>query len=303
MSIVEVANLHKKFKNFAAIKNLSLAVNKGEIFGIIGPDGAGKTTFLRILAGVIAPDAGTIESCGVDVVKDPEAMKDKIGVMPQNFSLYPDLTIEENLKFFGRMYGVPKAEFETRKERLLRITNLAPFSKRRAEHLSGGMQKKLALISSLLHTPLLLLLDEPTTGVDPVSRRELWDFFYDLLKAGTTIIVSTPYMDEAERCSRVGFIYQGEMLLVDEPTKMKNNYPYNIFEISGPQREHIDVTRFPESFRVIDFYAVGDTLHLVCDQCAVDQVQRFLLDQKGRFNIKNIEPSFEDVFIALISKK
>ena len=302
MSIVEVANLHKKFKNFAAIKNLSLAVNKGEIFGIIGPDGAGKTTFLRILAGVIAPDAGTIESCGVDVVKDPEAVKDKIGVVPQNFSLYPDLTIEENLKFFSKMYSVPKAEFETRKEKLLRITNLQPFIERRTEHLSGGMQKKLALILSLLHTPLLLLLDEPTTGVDPISRRELWDFFYDLLKAGTTIIVSTPYMDEAERCSRVGFMYQGEMLQIDEPGRMKNNYQYGVFEISGPKIEEIKLAEFPKALKIIDLYAVGDALHLICECGATNQVQQYFHDQE-RFNIKNIEPSFEDVFISLISKK
>ena len=244
-----------------------------------------------------------VKSCGVDVRKEPEKTKTKIGVVPQNFSLYPDLTVEENLDFFARMYGVSKEEYLARKNRLLGIARLEPFLKRRAEHLSGGMQKKLALITSLLHTPALLLLDEPATGVDPVSRRELWDFFYELLKAGTTIVVSTPYMDEAERCSRVLFIYQGEVLRIDEPANLKKDYQYDVLEIIGPDSGKVLTVLLPKELTLIDRYPVSNTVHLVCDKTLTSKVLKFWLDSNLQLTAKNIEPSFEDVFIALIRQR
>jgi len=303
MSIVEVKGLYKKFKNIGAIKNLNLTVNKGEIFGLIGPDGAGKTTFLRLLTGVLLADAGTIKCCEVDVINNAEAVKEKIGVMPQNFSLYADLTVEENLNFFAKMYRVEKSECMVRQEKLLQIAKLKPFLKRRAEHLSGGMQKKLALISTLLHKPDLLLLDEPTTGVDPVSRRELWDFFYELLKSGVTLIVSTPYMDEAERCSSVGFLYQGELLFVDQPIKLKSDYPYAIIEISGSDKNKIVISQLAPGLKIIDLYPIANTVHLIIEKGAVKYLQEFFDRHKWSIVMKDIEPSFDDVFVSIIRRQ
>jgi len=303
MGIVEVAGLNKKFKDYPALKNLTFSVNSGEIFGIIGPDGAGKTTLLRILAGILSVESGTIKSCNVDVLKNPEGLRDKIGVVPQNFSLYPDLTVEENLNFFARMYGISKNKSAQKKEQLLNIMRLTPFLHRRAEHLSGGMQKKLAVISSLLHNPLLLLLDEPTTGVDPVSRRELWDFFYELLKAGTTIIISTPYMDEAERCSRLIFIHRGEILLIDEPDKMKSDYGYSILAIAGSDMNKINPALFPPEMAIIDIYPLGNTIHLITAKIAIEPVLEFLRNTKLQLFAQRIDPTFEDVFISLIRNK
>ncbi|MGQ9464855.1 MAG: ABC transporter ATP-binding protein [bacterium] len=228
--ILTANQVYKKFGQKFALKDINLTIYENEIFGLIGPDGAGKTTFLRILSSVLLPDQGMINILGQDILKNPEAIKDKIGVVPQNFSLYGDLTVEENLSFFSQMYQVEAEEFAKKKSVLLEITNLNPFLNRHAKYLSGGMQKKLALIISMLHKPKLLLLDEPTTGVDPLSRRELWDFFYELLKSKTTIIVSTPYLDEMERCTRVGFLYDGKLILIAEPEKILKKYPNKSFD-------------------------------------------------------------------------
>jgi ABC-2 type transport system ATP-binding protein len=303
MSIIEVSGLHKTFKTLPAISDIRFSVDQGELFGLIGPDGAGKTTLLRLLAGVLRPDAGSIHMCGIDVVAQPEAIKDKIGVVPQNFSLYPDLTVAENLDFFAEMYHVGKTASRERRERLLEVTKLAPFLDRRAENLSGGMQKKLALISSLLHTPQVLLLDEPTTGIDPISRRELWDFFYELLASGTTILVSTPYMDEAERCSKVGFLYQAKLLLMDAPDKLQGDYQQSILEITGPDTIRISEQVFPTDLKIADLYAFGDTLHLVSERDTALQVEQFLKTSDWDITVKRIQPRFEDVFVSVIKRE
>lgn len=303
MAIIEVNGLHKKFKDLAALKNINFSVNSGEIFGIIGPDGAGKTTLLRILTGVLEPTTGGVKVCDIDVIKNPEGVKEKIGVVPQNFSLYQDLTVEENLWFFSRMYQLSEPAYQERKERLLHIARLEPFLNRRAGNLSGGMQKKLALISSFLHTPLLLLLDEPTTGVDPISRRELWDFFYELFKKGTTIVVSTPYMDEAERCSKVGFLYQGELLLVENPLEIKKKYKYQVFEITGKEIRTLQKVNLAQDLKLIDLYAVGDRLHLVTEKIDLDLIKKALRNYNLDVIMKQIEPSFEDVFISVIREE
>ncbi len=303
MPIIEVQGLSKKFKTVSALQNLNLDVQTGEIFGIIGPDGAGKTTFLRILTGVLVPSSGKVNVCNVDVVRSPDFVKSKIGVVPQTFSLYPDLTVEENLNFFRKMYLIAESDFIKRKERLLKITRLGQFLNRRADQLSGGMQKKLALIACLLHTPELLLLDEPTTGVDPISRRELWDFLYDLYGQGTTIIISTPYMDEAERCSRVGFLYRGELLSVDTPSKVREKYPYKILEIKSKNNDLIRSLKFPMNLRVIDLRPAGQFLHLITDQYQPQATTDFLREQHVEFEMNLVEPTFEDAFIALIRQK
>jgi len=303
MAIIEVNNLSKDIRELQVLKNINLTVNRGEIFGIIGPDGAGKTTFLRILTGILPPTQGEVKVCDIDVINNSEGVKERIGVVPQNFTLYQDLTVEENLNFFSRMYRIPEELYQERKERLLHITHLEPFLKRRTGNLSGGMQKKLALISSFLHTPLLLLLDEPTTGVDPISRRELWDFFYELLQSGVTIVISTPYMDEAERCSKVGFLYHGELLLVEEPLKIKKNYPYNILEISGKGIKAIQKVNFLKDLNLIDIYTVGDRLHFVTARVDLNFVKKYFYNYNLDISIKQIEPSFEDAFISIIRRE
>ena len=217
---IEAKELEKKFHNLTAVSALNLRIPKGEIFGLVGPDGAGKTTTLRMLSTAMEQTSGFAFISGLDVRKDEEKIRDKIGYMPQRFSLYGDLTVAENIDFFADLYQVPSAARQKRMEELLAFTNLAPFVNRRGAQLSGGMQKKLALACNLIHTPEILFLDEPTTGVDPISRREFWRILYGL--RGITILVTTPYMDEAERCNRVGLIREGKLLICDTPEQIKN---------------------------------------------------------------------------------
>ncbi|MBN3032484.1 MAG: ABC transporter ATP-binding protein [Candidatus Saganbacteria bacterium] len=216
---LEASGLTKKFKDLAAVSQFNLQVPRGEIFGLVGPDGAGKTTTLRMLSTAMEQTAGEIRVLGLHSLKEAEKIRDRIGYMPQRFSLYGDLTVEENLDFFADLYQVPGAVRAKKKAELLAFTNLAPFTKRRGAQLSGGMQKKLALACNLIHTPELLFLDEPTTGVDPISRREFWRILNGL--TGVTILVTTPYMDEAERCHRVGLIREGKLLVCDTPAEVK----------------------------------------------------------------------------------
>ncbi|HEX7319157.1 MAG TPA: ABC transporter ATP-binding protein [bacterium] len=305
MAIVASNGLYKTFQQTTAVSNIDLSINKGEIFGIIGPDGAGKTTLLRLLTGILRPDRGSIQLCGIDIAASPEAIKEKIGVVPQNFSLYPDLTVDENLSFFGQIYQIPRSDFHERRQKLLQITRLEQFTRRRAEKLSGGMQKKLALMCSLLHTPEVLILDEPTTGVDPISRRELWDFLYELLAGGITIIVSTPYMDEAERCSRVGFLYQGELLLVSTPNEVKLGYPYSLYEV---ELKTGDVTALVQDLRaqkesIVDAYPVARTIHMVVQKDGQHAVEKLLAARPEHPDFRQMAPNFEDVFISVIRGK
>jgi len=217
---VEAVKLTKKFKDLAAVSELNLQIQRGEIFGLVGPDGAGKTTTLRLLSTAMEQTSGEVKVLGLDTLKDEEKIRDKIGYMPQRFSLYGDLTVDENIDFFADIYSVPKGEGRrARKEELLRFTNLSPFTDRKAQNLSGGMQKKLGLACNLIHTPEVLFLDEPTTGVDPISRREFWRILYRLTEV--TIVVTTPYMDEAERCNRIGLIREGKLLICDTPDEVK----------------------------------------------------------------------------------
>jgi ABC-2 type transport system ATP-binding protein len=303
MAIIDVQGLSKSFRATQALKDLTLPVNKGELFGLIGPDGAGKTTFLRILAAILMPTTGKVLVCDTDVAKNPEAIKGKIGVVPQTFSLYPDLSVEENLWFFAHMYRIPKNVFLKKKKRLLHIARLEPFLKRKAENLSGGMQKKLALISSLMHTPELLLLDEPTTGVDPVSRREFWDFLHELFEQGMTIVISTPYMDEAERCSRVGFLFSGELLLTGNPLRIKKNYPHVVLEVSQGNLRKIRDSTFPEETGIQQIYPVGNILHIVAAKGKDRRAKQIIQGIDTNAQIKVAEPTFEDAFIALIQKR
>jgi ABC-2 type transport system ATP-binding protein len=217
---VVIANkLSKKFKDTVAISSLDLVIQKGEIFGLLGPDGAGKSTLMRMLSTVMLPTSGSAHILGLDIKKDEEKIRRRIGYMPQKFSLYGDLTVDENIEFFADIYDVARSDLDAVRKTTLEFTKLGPFRSRYARQLSGGMQKKLALACVLIHRPEILFLDEPTLGVDPLSRREFWRLLYGL--TNTTIIVSTPYMDEAERCTRIGLIRDGSLLICDTPAEIK----------------------------------------------------------------------------------
>jgi len=216
---LEARGLRRRFGAVTALDGLTFQVGRGELYGLVGPDGAGKTTAIRTLAGLLEPDAGAPRVLGLDPLRD-RAVRERLGLMPQQYSLYRDLTVAENLRFFARLSVLPRAVYRSRAERLLAITRLAPFTDRRADQLSGGMYKKLALACALMHQPEVLLLDEPTNGVDPVSRRELWALLHEFVEGGMAVLISTPYMDEAERCRRVGLVHQGRMLLEGAPEKL-----------------------------------------------------------------------------------
>jgi ABC-2 type transport system ATP-binding protein len=217
--VLTAKDLTKKFRSFTAVNAFNVSIKKGEIFGLLGPDGAGKSTIMRMLSTVMLPTSGTAMVLGMDAAKDEELIRRKIGYMPQRFSLYGDLTVDENIDFFADLYEVPASERDTVKKQVLDFTKLEPFRNRYASKLSGGMQKKLALATCLIHTPDILFLDEPTLGVDPLSRREFWRLLYRL--TNTTIIVSTPYMDEAERCNRIALVREGSLLICDTPAEIK----------------------------------------------------------------------------------
>jgi ABC-2 type transport system ATP-binding protein len=217
---LELSGVHRAFGATQALRGVSLAVHRGEVYGLVGPDGAGKTTAIRMLAGLMRPDAGSVRVLGADPAHPRSPVREQLGLVPQRNSLYGDLSVDENLRFFSRLFDLSVADFQARRERLLSITRLERFTDRRADALSGGMYKKLALACALLHRPRVLLLDEPTNGVDPVSRRELWELLYGLVHEGMTLVVSTPYMDEAARCHRVGLLYAGEVIAEGAPREL-----------------------------------------------------------------------------------
>ncbi len=304
MIAVKIKNLTKKFDQLAAIDNINLKIEKGEIIGIIGPDGAGKTTFLRLLAGLLKPSSGSIMLEGIDVAKNPQEIKELIGYMPQHFSLYGDLNVSENLKFFADLYGVPSKKFRERKKELLRFSGLSPFEDRPARNLSGGMQKKLVLACNLFHTPEILLLDEPTTGVDPVSRKELWDLLFQINDRGTTLLFTTPYMDEAQRCDKVSFMYEGRMLSYKSPQSLIEERKEETIELIAEHehaRKHLE--KLPGLKRI---YPFGETLHLIFESGkGGEEITKEFLEKQGIQirSLKRITPSFEDVFLALIEEQ
>lgn len=302
MTVLSADNLVKRFGSTAALDGLSLAVEPGEIFGLVGPDGAGKTTALRILVGVLDPDEGTAVVAGHDVARQPDRVREHVGYMPQHFSLYGDLTVQENLRFYADMYFVSKAERNQRMEELYAFSRLKPFADRPAGKLSGGMQKKLGVSCCMIHTPDLLLLDEPTTGVDPISRRELWDILYRFADRDVAQIVCTPYMDEAERCHRVGLMYQGRFLEVDTPQAIIEGHNERVVALTGADHAKAAgvLDRLPA---LADVYPFGDSLHIAAPlDTDAQAVVRAALDQAGvPFDrIERDRPSFEDVFMARI---
>src|ERR1039458_8360955 len=230
-SAIIAERLTKSFPGILAVDHLSFDVSSGEIFGLVGPDGAGKTTTLRMLAGIMPPDEGTAHIGGFDVVHDPEGAKHDLSYMPQRFGLYEGLTVDENIRFYADLFGVQRKRRDEHSIGLLAAAGLQEFRKRLAGNLSGGMKQKLGLVCALIHTPRVILLDEPTNGVDPVSRRDFWQILYSLLAQGVAILTSTSYLDEAERCHRVGLLYQGRMLFCDLPEALKKKFPGGVIVV------------------------------------------------------------------------
>jgi len=302
--IIQTTGLTRKFKNTIAVDALSLSIQPGEIFGLVGPDGAGKTTTLRLLAGLLDVSSGDGSILDFDLRRQSERIKPHIGYMAQQFSLYGELTVLENLAFFAALFDVLPRELTERTERLLDFANLADFRNRRASQLSGGMQKKLALACTLIHQPEILLLDEPTTGVDPISRREFWDILTDLHLQGVTVLVSTPYMDEADRCSRVGLIYAGKLIECDTPRRIREKLDSEVIEIQPEDRPAaVRVLEGLPGVREIQTY--GESLHLLVD----DGPKRMrdiakALDHTG-IAYRGLRPTparMEEAFISLIRK-
>ncbi|HZK96818.1 MAG TPA: ABC transporter ATP-binding protein [Prolixibacteraceae bacterium] len=300
--MIEVKNIHKLFGDVVALEKISLTVEQGELFGLIGPDGAGKTTLMRILMSLLLPDGGSATMNGLDVVADYKKVRLITGYMPGRFSLYPDLTVEENLKFFATVFGTTIQEnYHLIKDIYQQIE---PFKTRRAGKLSGGMKQKLALSCALIHKPEILILDEPTTGVDAVSRKEFWDMLKRLKEMGITILVSTPYMDEASLCDRIALIQQGNLMSVATPQDMTQSFSEDLWTIKT--RKIYNTSKFLEKLpSMISVNSFGQALHLVTPKgvYSKDAIQQFLM-QNGEVEIA-IEPAeatIEDVFIFLMNK-
>lgn len=300
-SAIDIQNLSKVFGAIEAVRSINLDIHQGEMFGIVGPDGAGKTTTMRMLCGILAPTSGTATVLGHDILQEPDDVKKEIGYLSQKFSLYSDLTVDENMEFFAEINKV--YDYTSRREELLEFTRLTPFRDRLAEKLSGGMKQKLALACTLIHTPKIIFLDEPTTGVDPVSRRDFWKILQSLLKSGITIVMSTPYLDEAERCSRVALMNKGTIMQVDEPAKLKSLMHGEVIEIvCQPVREAANMLKGRSFVREVQTF--GDRLNLVVENAARDfPFAESLLKQNGIAieSWRVVAPSLENVFISLLA--
>ena len=295
----------QKKEDRPAIDTIDLTVESGQLYGLVGPDGAGKTTLLRILSTVMEPTSGSAQLAGFDVMKQSEEVRALLGYMPQAFSLYPDLSVMENLKFFADINGVPAREQKKRIDELLEFARLTEFTTRRSENLSGGMRKKLALACALIHEPKILLLDEPTTGVDPVSRRELWHLLAKVIQQGVTVLVSTPYMDEAERCSTVSIINQGRMLITGAPIELENQMPFQIVEVKARPRQALRAVA-DQTDGVLSWRAVGDRLRLSVDNpnAVMQRIDDNLKKAGAQISIlREARILMEDVFIYLVEKQ
>ncbi len=299
--IISTTGLSRNFDDVVAVRDLGLSVDPGEMFGLVGPDGAGKSTIIRMLCGILTPGSGTGTILGHDIVKDRAALKHDLGYLSQKFTLYGDLSVDENIEFFAELHRV--FDFAALRDQLLEFTQLKPFRDRLADRLSGGMKQKLALICTLIHQPKILFLDEPTTGVDPVSRRELWGLLQKLNADGMTVILCTPYMDEAERCARVAFIHQGTILRVDTPGNLRRLIPGRMVEfVCGDAGKAFSVLAARGGYPQAQVY--GDRLKVIVDRDGdADDVHRILLEGSiGIASRRFVKPSLEDVFIFLLKE-
>jgi ABC-2 type transport system ATP-binding protein len=297
MSIIEVTNLSKRYGDTQAVADFSFTANEGEILSLVGPDGAGKTSIFRAVCGLIAFDSGTVTIAGADIFKEYDRIKPILGYMPQTFSLYPDLSVEENLYFYAGMYGIARKKFHKKKQPLYEFSGLGPFAKRRATALSGGMKQKLALSCALIHDPKVFVLDEPTTGVDPLSRRQFWELLKELKSSGSAIVVSTPYMDEVELSDRAIFIHNGGKLSEGSPRELVCQFDGSVYRIDiAPTTERMEYLNRMEGLAARRF---GSSLHLYVSRGAA--VERYIerLRKIGieEGDLREVDPGLEDVFI------
>lgn len=293
-AIVKVQNLKKNFQEINAVNNISFEVNKGEVFGLVGPDGAGKTTTMRILAAILTPDSGFAEILGLNTASNSKKIHDQIAYMSQRFGLYQDLTVEENIKFYADIYGVKKDELQESMKKLLEWSSLTPFKKRPAGKLSGGMKQKLGLACALIHTPKLLLLDEPTNGVDPVSRKEFWNLLYKLVDDGLSIIMTTAYLDEAERCHRLAFIDKGKITARGTPEEIINLIPGGVlkFNSKSPFKESNILSKSTNAISTV----FGSQVHVLGNSITENEIQKVL---NRPLQISSSKGSIEDAFVYL----
>jgi ABC-2 type transport system ATP-binding protein len=304
-TIIKTVDLTRRFGDLLAVDRLNIEVSKGEVFGLVGPDGAGKTTTLRMLCALMDPTSGQASVAGHDVAREPQAVKDRIGYMAQRFGLYADLSVDENMDFYADLFGVTRADRAKLLPDLLRMTRMEPFRQRRAGLLSGGMKQKLALMCTLLHRPEILFLDEPTNGVDPVSRRDFWEILYQLVKDGITVFVTTAYLDEAERCHRLGLMDHGRLIRCDTPAALKSQMEEICYEVQSPQQRAAKQV-LQSAPGVVSVEPAGASLHLFLSpgKTSVDALQSMLNKQNlGPAAFRPITPSLEDVFIAMIHKQ
>ena len=306
--MIECANLTRRFGNFTAVDNVSFKVSRGSIFGFLGPNGSGKSTVIRMLCGILKPSEGTAKIGGHDVEKKTEEIKGLIGYMSQKFSLYDELTVHENLQFYGRLYGLHGAELKKRRDELIGLTHIEPYLQRRAALLSGGWRQRLAMACALMHKPQVLFLDEPTAGIDPVARRELWDLLFEFSSLGMTLFVTTHYMDEAERCSHVGYIHMSKLVVCGLPDDLKQ-----LPDVTPAGARRLDVTcdhitRALQAVRhmpgVLSATVFGQSMHLLVDDKVTEDAIRARLrdEQITQTDIRPIAPSLEDVFVALTNR-
>ncbi len=302
-SAIVVNGLTKSFASLRAVDHLSFDVHAGEIFGLVGPDGAGKTTTLRMLAGVMPPDEGTANVAGFDVVHDPEGAKHHLSYMPQRFGLYEDLTVDENIRFYADLFGVSKSERQQRSIQLLRAAGMSEFRTRLAGKLSGGMKQKLGLVCALIHRPKVILLDEPTTGVDPVSRRDFWRILYELIAEGVAILTSTAYLDEAERCHRVALLHEGKLLFCDTPAALKSKLGKDVLSIPSSEARRLR-DQLEHASGISSIVLTGDGLHLVVDNAArrIPEFEARLHQAQVPFDaIHQVTPTIEDLFVDAVT--
>ena len=306
--MIECANLTRRFGHFTAVDNVSFKVTRGSIFGFLGPNGSGKSTVIRMLCGILKPSEGTAKIGGHDVEKETEEIKGLIGYMSQKFSLYDELTVHENLQFYGRLYGLHGQTLKQRRDELIGLTHIEPYLQRRAALLSGGWRQRLAMACALMHKPQVLFLDEPTAGIDPVARRELWDLLFEFSSLGMTLFVTTHYMDEAERCSHVGYIHMSKLVVCGLPDDLKK-----LPEVNPEGARRLDVTcdhitRALQSVRhvpgVLSATVFGQSMHLLVENSLSEEAIRAHLRevQIEHADIRPIAPSLEDVFVALTDK-
>ena len=303
MTAITFDNVVKRYGAVEALRGVTFDVNAGEMFGLIGPDGAGKTTAIRAICGLLHIESGSIRVLGADPVKQHRQVTASVGYLSQRFSLYGDLSIDENIAFFAEIHGV--RDYDGRRDRLLEMTQLTPFRDRLGDQLSGGMKQKLALACTLVHEPKVIVLDEPTTGVDPVSRREFWKLLSQFLAQGITILMSTPYLDEAERCTRIALLHEGKVLALDQPNRLRTGLAGTLFEVmvSNP-REALD--RIVTQKEIASAQVFGDRLHVWIERDDRDEAARVLASATQQAGLAStsarpIVPSLEDVFIARLA--